>query len=98
MSDIEQNKSRDPVTSQYVNGVLEKATLKDEISELIKQLNQANSKNYDLTKKVEKLEKEVFNLNFFCFFFLATFYSCKLFETIFKFDRLHWYLVYSSFY
>ena len=69
MSDIEQNKSRDPVTSQYVNGVLEKATLKDEISELIKQLNQANSKNYDLTKKVEKLEKEVFNLNFFLFFF-----------------------------
>ena len=68
MSVAEPDKSRDPVTSQYVNGIIEKATLKEEIAELTKQLNQANSKNYDLTKKVEKLEKEVISLSMFKLF------------------------------
>ena len=47
------------VTSEYVSGVKEKTALKEEIAEVTKQLTKANSKNYDLSKKITKLEQEV---------------------------------------
>ena len=50
---------RDALTSDYVNGVKERAQLKEEIETLTKELNRVKSQNYDLTKKLEKLENEV---------------------------------------
>ena len=59
MDKEEQEKSRDSMTSDYVHNVKEKAALKEEIVDLTKRLNQANSKNYDLSKKIQKLGNEV---------------------------------------
>jgi len=50
---------RDTVTSDYVNGVKERTALKEQIVEITKELNNVKGKNYDLLKKIEKLENEV---------------------------------------
>ncbi|XP_066936207.1 uncharacterized protein [Clytia hemisphaerica] len=48
----------DTLTSDYVSGVKERAQLKEEIETLTKEVNRVKSQNYDLTKKIEKLENE----------------------------------------
>ena len=51
--------TRDQTTQDFLTGLKERESLKQELSEREKDLVAVKSQNYDLIKRVEALEKEV---------------------------------------
>ena len=51
--------SRDQTTQDFLTGLKERETLKQQLGEREKELLAVKSQNYDLIKKIESLEKEV---------------------------------------
>ena len=59
-TDEEAEKSRDRTTQDFLTGLKERETLKTQLSQREKELGAVKSQNYDLIKKIEVLEKEVY--------------------------------------
>lgn len=57
-SSVETTEERKQSTAEFIADVKERAALKEELAETTRELNKTKGQNYDLLKKLEKLEKE----------------------------------------